>query len=106
MDNRTEAMTLAERNDFLRRHLTGPCCVLTAAVAAQSDREQILAAVREFSAFNRDNDPHGEHDFARFEVNGQAYFFKWDYYDKNFERHPGDGEERTHVLTIGRANDY
>ena len=38
-------------------------------------------AVQSFSNFTKDNDPHGEHDFGSFEIEGETYFWKIDYYD-------------------------
>ena len=40
----------------------------------------MLLAVQSFSNFTKDNDPHGEHDFGSFEIEGETYFFKIDYY--------------------------
>ena len=42
-------------------------------------------AVAAFSAFSKDNDPHGEHDFGSFELGGLKLFWKIDYYEKGSE---------------------
>ena len=34
-----------------------------------------------FDDFNEDNDPHREHDFGSFELEGEKLFWKIDYYD-------------------------
>jgi hypothetical protein len=54
-------------------------------------------------------DPYGEHDFGNFEVAGQKFFFKIDYYDPNLEfgsEDPGDPQKTTRVLTIMLAEEY
>jgi hypothetical protein len=42
-----------------------------------------LAEVKAFNVFIEDNDPHGEHDFGSFEIDGRKLFFKIDYYHKD-----------------------
>ena len=68
-----------------------------------------VTAVRTFDGFNPDNDPHGEHDFSAFTLEGQRLFFKIDYYDLNLEGHSPDAANpaQTHrVLTIMLASEY
>lgn len=68
-----------------------------------------VAAVRAFSDFDRDNDPHGEHDFGAFTLQGHRLFFKIDYYDLDLEGHSPDAADPavTHrVLTIMLASEY
>jgi hypothetical protein len=70
---------------------------------------QAYDAVRAFDAFTDDNDPHGEHDFGEFEVEGRQLFWKIDYYDKEMEHgsdDPADPDLTTHVITIMLAEDY
>lgn len=69
----------------------------------------MLTAARQFKDFTRHNDPHGEHDCAFFQVDGERYFFKIDYYDKTMEfgsEDPANPDVTTRVLTIGTAADY
>lgn len=96
-------MSIAQKNDLLRKVLSGCQVMLTAGVADHENQMLILGAVRGFSLFTKDNDPYGEHDFAFFEVCGEKYFFKFDYYDSNYEFFQEDGNR---VLTIGRADEY
>ena len=42
---------------------------------------QLLIAVEDFDSFTADNDPYGEHDFAVIKLNGNTFFWKFDYYD-------------------------
>ena len=68
-----------------------------------------VAAVQTFDSFNRDNDPHGEHDFGAITLQGHRLFFKIDYYDLNLEGHSPDAADsaQTHrVLTIMLASEY
>ena len=48
-------------------------------------KAQVLSSVRQFTDFTPDDDPHGEHDFGAFEVDGGKFFWKIDYYDKSLE---------------------
>ena len=69
-------------------------------------------AIREtatFDAFSADNDPHGEHDFGAFELAGDKFFWKLDYYDRNLEfgsDDPADPAKTTRVLTLMLAEEY
>ena len=102
---------IAELNDALRRTFAGGQVVMTAAVAALSDdvRAQVLAKVRSFDKFDAENDPYGEHDFGNFEINGEKFFFKIDYYSPDMEggsEDPSDPQKTARVLTIMFASDY
>jgi uncharacterized protein DUF3768 len=72
-------------------------------------KARLILAVQRFSEFSAENDPHGEHDFGRFEIDGEPYFFKLDYYALDMEggsEDPADPEKTTRVLTIMRADEY
>jgi hypothetical protein len=72
-------------------------------------KAQVLSLVRQFTAFTPDNDPHGEHDFGAFEVDGEKIFWKIDHYDKSMEYGSDDAadpEVTTRVLTIMLASEY
>jgi hypothetical protein len=82
---------------------------LTQGIAGRPDTEVILTRVAAFDAFSEDNDPHGEHDFGSFEQNGDAIFWKIDYYDKSLQAgspDPADPAVTTRVLTIMLAEEY
>ena len=100
-----------ELNDEFRRTFVGGRVMLTAGVNALSDRDKaaVLAKVRTFDAFNGDNDPHGEHDFVRFDHDGVKYFGKLDYYAPDMQagsEDPADPAQTARVLTIMRADEY
>jgi len=98
-------------NDHLRTTFIGGCILVTSSIAELEPelKAKILVAVREFKDFNSDNDPHHEHDLAFFEVDGERYFFKVDYFDLDAKFHapdPADPERTCRVLTIGHHSDY
>jgi hypothetical protein len=72
----------------------------------------VLAALAEVKAFNlfiEDNDPHGEHDFGSFEIEGHKLFFKIDCYDKDMRygsEDPSDPSRTARVLTLMLAEEY
>ena len=44
------------------------------------EKARVLLAVQSFAHFDAGDDPYGEHDFGSFELAGETYFFKVDYY--------------------------
>ena len=98
-------------NDNFRSTFVGGRVVMTAGVDALpiDTKACVLLAVQSFSNFTKDNDPHGEHDFGSFKVEGETYFFKVDYYALDMEagsEDPADPNVTTRVLTIMRADEY
>lgn len=85
--------------------------VLTAGVASLPNDVQTTAIhkVATFEAFDGDNDPYGEHDFGAFDLAGQRFFWKIDYYDQNMEygsEDPADPTKTARVLTLMLAEEY
>lgn len=73
------------------------------------DRSAVMNRVRAFDDFEEANDPHGEHDFGAIEHNGEKFFWKIDYYDRNLEQgseDPSNPEETTRVMTVMLAHEY
>lgn len=108
-------MPISERirqlNDDFRRTFIGGRVMLTPGVNAlpSAEKAAVLATVRTFAAFDGDNDPSGEHDFGSFELGGDRFFFKIDYYDPNLEfgsEDPADVARTTRVLTVMFASEY
>jgi hypothetical protein len=61
-----------------------------------------------YDDFCHANDPHEEHDFGAFEVDGQMIFFKIDY-DKSMTCRSPDAADRSvteRVITIMLAEEY
>ena len=106
-----KSQIIARLNDALRQSFTGGRVMMTAGIDALSARTKasVLTAVRNFGDFNADNDPHGEHDCALFEVECHRCMFKIDYYDKTMEygsEDPADPAVTTRVLTILLSREY
>src|ERR1700747_3325382 len=98
-------------NDAFRSTFLGGKVVMTEGVDTLpvGRKAEVLSKVRTFANFNGDNDPHGEHDFGSFDVAGQTYFFKVDYYAPDMEggsEDPADPDKTMRVLTIMRADEY
>lgn len=106
------AAKIAELNDQFRRHGVGNGRVMVTRSVRDLGPDFELGAllkVKAFDAFTADNDPHGEHDFGSFELEGQTVFFKLDYYDLALEQgseDPSDPLRTCRVLTIMLAEDY
>jgi Protein of unknown function (DUF3768) len=45
-------------------------------------RAAAIVAVQAFIVFTKDNDPYGEPDRGSFELGGESFFWKIDYYDE------------------------
>lgn len=85
--------------------------VITRGVAEHGNEfiDRAVVAMRAFDAFSEDNDPHGEHDFGSFELDGETLFWKIDYYDSAFVAGPPDPADpgvTRRVLTILLAEEY
>ena len=98
-------------NDAFRRSFAGGKVMMTAGILAlpAATKARLLDAVRAFETFTADIDPHGEHDFGSFEVDGCKFFWKIDYYDAAIEfgsDDPADSTKTTRVLTIMLASEY
>ena len=98
-------------NDELRQHLLGGGAVMTPGIAALGAEAvaRLVQTIAVFDDFCTANDPHGEHDFGSFELAGEKYFFKLDYYNLDLSggsEDPADPEKTARVLTIMRADEY
>ena len=70
---------------------------------------ELLIAVEDFGSFTEDNDPYGERDFGVIKLNGNTFFWKFDYYDVDLQMHspdPSDATVTTRVLTVMLADEY
>jgi hypothetical protein len=98
-------------NDNFRTTFIGGQVVMTAGVAdlPMDVKARVLIQVQRFASFNEDNDPFGEHDFGSFELVGETFFWKIDYYNRDLtggSEDPSDPEETARVLTIMFAGEY
>jgi hypothetical protein len=102
---------IRELNDELRQHLVGGLAVMTPGVAAlgQQAVERIVQTISVFDDFCHANDPHEEHDFGSFKVDGQMIIFKIDYFDKSLSHNspdPSNPSVTERVITIMLAEEY
>ena len=104
---------IRDLNDAFRKTLDpslGRLMLTAGFMALRSDvRAMAIRTVAAFDAFGADNDPHGEHDFGSFDLAGDKFFFKLDYYDPSLEagsEDPGDPAKTTRVLTLMLAEEY
>lgn len=102
---------IRELNDVFRKSFIGGTVLLTQGVDSlnNSNKQVLLARVQAFDEFNRDNDPHREHDFVRVEHDGAIYYGKIDYYANDMQsgsEDPSDPAQTLRVLTIMRADEY
>ena len=98
-------------NDDLRRNLIGGGAVMTTGVAALGPDlvERAVMTLAAFDDFHHGNDPHEEHDFGVFDVEGHRLFFKIEYYDKSLTFHspdPADPSVTERVITLMLAEEY
>lgn len=103
--NETSAKIVAI-NDEHRRNMEG--CNVTRGVSAMGeDVNEVFVRARDFTEFNEDNDPYGEHDFGSFTVSGVKIFWKIDYYDEDLKNwcDPLD-PDCNRVLTFMLAEEY
>jgi|ERR1700719_85789 uncharacterized protein DUF3768 len=105
------ALNDALRTGPLPASLTFGRIVVTRGVADRGSQfvNRAVRAVREFSEFTENNDPHGEHDFGIFELDGVTLYWKIDYYDEDLEfgsPDPADPAVTCRVLTILLREEY
>ncbi len=110
MTEQEHVEAIAKLNDQ-HRALPGVGWVLTPGVQGLGGLAvaQAVNAVKTFSAFGEDNDPHGERDFGAFEIDRQRLFWKIDYYDLNLAMaspDPADPAVTRRVLTLMLTEEY
>ena len=103
MNSNVKKETIAAKNDLCRRTLTGCRVMITAGVEGDGNLDKVIQAVKSFDTFTEDNDPYGERDFGKVTIEGEDYFWKVDYFDKDYNFFQEDGYR---VLTIMRSDEY
>ena len=98
-------------NDAFRKSFRGGRVMMTAGVAAleATVRNAVVEMIRSFDAFDDNNDPWGEHDFVSVEHDGQTFFAKIDYYNRDLSAHSKDAadpQKTCRVMTIMLAEEY
>jgi hypothetical protein len=88
----TKSEAIRTLNDELRQNFREGTAVMTVGVAALGAEAvaRIVKTIAVYDDFCHANDPYEEHDFGSFEVDGQTFFFKIDYYDKALASHSPD----------------
>lgn len=100
------SIDVAARNDRLRKTGLGGRTMISELVVDLDYFDDVMGAMISFDAFDRENDPHEEHDCAVFEVRGEQFMFKIDYYDLNLEYGVcPKTEPAIHVLTLMHASE-
>jgi hypothetical protein len=107
----TQVDRIRSLNDELRRDLLTGLAVMTPGVMALGGAavDRIVQTIAVFDDFHHANDPHQEHDFGSFAVDGHTIFFKIDYYDRTLTNHspdPADPNVTERVITIMLAEEY
>ncbi len=102
---------IRQLNDELRKSFCGGRVVITVGVQSLTgnDQQELLKQVQMFDNFTKDNDPYGEHDFGAINFKNDTYFWKIDYYDKDYNYFSPDASDpnvTNRVLTIMRGDEY
>ena len=102
---------IAQLNDNLRRTGQGGQIVATQGIASLPQETQlaITGAIKNFTNFEPDNDPYGEHDFGAVTIEGMRIFWKIDYYAQDMMHLSPDASDPSvtnRVMTIMRAEEY
>lgn len=101
---------IRELNDRLRTKGEGGRIVMTRSVSELPPEvlSRAMATIYKFDDFTANNDPWGEHDFGKVNIEGEAIMWKIDYYDINLEwgsPEPADETVTCRVMTIMLAAD-
>jgi ABC-type nitrate/sulfonate/bicarbonate transport system substrate-binding protein len=107
----TKTARIRALNDQLRQNFAEGVAVMTPGVAALGAEavERIVKTIALFDDFCHANDPHEEHDFGAFDVDGRTIMFKIDYFDRELSMHspdPADPSVTQRVITIMLAEEY
>jgi hypothetical protein len=118
----TKSKIIAKQNDLFRKNIgTLESNLLevkgkynmTIGVHNLSNFQKLDTLIKlwEYNDFNEDNDPHGEHDYGRFQLdeNKQDIIWKIDYYDTKYlygSEDPSNLEITRRVLTVMLPCEY
>jgi len=110
----TDVNKIAALNDAARREPFKATVLMTSGVRAlpRETIVKLIDGVRNFDAFNIENDPNGEHDFGSIHLgNSITVCWKVDYYAKGSNHEygsddPSDENVTERVLTIMLSSEY
>ena len=110
-DKNAKRAKIRALNDAFRKSFWGGRVMMTAGVAALecSVRNAVVEKIKAFDSFDDENDPWGQHDFVSVEHDGQTFFAKIDYYNRDLSGHSEDAtdpEKTCRVMTIMLAEEY
>ncbi|MEI6986985.1 MAG: DUF3768 domain-containing protein [Rhodospirillaceae bacterium] len=111
MNTKSQTAKIRQLNDQFRQTGRGGRIMLTSGIQALGQQAimEIMAKIREFDKFTKDNDPYLEHDFGKIEHNGESIFWKMSYYDRAMEfgsNDPSDPTVTMRVMTMMLAEEY
>jgi hypothetical protein len=106
----TKTARIRALNDQLRQNFAQGMAVMTPGIAALGAAAvaRIVKTIAVFDDFCHANDPHEEHDFGAFEVDGHMIYFKIDYFDRDLSMRstdPADPSVTQRVITIMLAEE-
>ena len=98
-------------NDAFRKTFRGGRVMMTSGVNALADAVQrvVFRKIRDFDAFDDERDPWDNHAFVSVEHDGQTFFAKIDYYNRDLSTHSKDAadpQKTCRVMTIMLAEEY
>ena len=110
-DRQVRRAKIRALNDAFRKTFWGGRVMMTAGVAALENpvRNAVVEKIQAFDAFDDEIDPWGQHDFVSVEHDGQTFFAKIDYYNRDLSGHSEDAtdpEKTCRVMTIMLAEEY
>ncbi|PTV70208.1 DUF3768 domain-containing protein [Agrobacterium pusense] len=104
---------IRDLNDELRTrgHARNGRVVVMGGLANEDNQKKVQVAIAagQHTDWNSGDDPYGEHDFGRLDVEGEAFLFKIDYYsldEAHASEHPEDQNTTIRVMTLMYAEDY
>ena len=97
-------------NDAFRKTFRGGRAMMTVGVAAlPAKTQQVFQKIQTFDAFDDEHAPWGQHDFVSVDHDGQTFFAKIDYYNRDLSGHSEDAtdpQKTCRVMTIMLAEEY
>ena len=104
-------IAIRDLNDAFRKTGIGGRVMLTIGIRELGEPaiRSIIEKTKNYTDFNKNNDPHGEHDLGTITHDGVKVLWKLDYYDKNLEfgsPDPSNASVTTRVMTIMCSHEY